>query len=514
MTPDSLHRTLEAFLAGSRHALVLENGARLFDLEHSKYAVSGEFHKCLLHLWSAERNVVRRVLDAEVKQETLRLSVQRMGQVKPSRLEICRERDARTPAARQAARLAYRQLLLRILERRFPGFGVTQLRTSPDLERSFGPVYTRGLLCRGQSAFAVLGVNAEETQASIDAALTFGILWLDLCRETQSARRAVEGLKLFVPAGASAVVHERMSRLNRDLAKWQLYELNEREDCLNEMDVFDSGNMATRLTHWADEAVTRRRFAAAIAQMHALLPEAEVVVLSLGEVAFRHHGLEFARAHLAHDADSLQSRPELVFGLGAAERVLAEDCYEDFLRLVRNLRQVRHADGPRHHFLWRVHPERWLESLVVRDMGLLDEQLDPACWYSQVPAFSASDRAMMDVLSVTRTGRLAVIELKADEDIHLPMQALDYWSRVTWHHLRGEFQPSGYFPGRELSCELPLLFLAAPALRVHPSTDTLLRYVSPAVDWTFLGLDEHWREAVRVVFRKRSLSASERASAA
>jgi hypothetical protein len=505
MTPDSLQRTLEEFLAGSRHAVVLENGARLFDLEHSRYSVSGEFHKCLLHLWSAERNVVRRVLEVELKNEMLRLSVQRMGQAKPAKLEICRERDVRTPTARRAARLAYRQMLQRVLERRFPGCNIPQLRITPDLERSFGPVYARGLLCRGQSAFAVLGVNGEETQASMDAALTFGILWLDLCREAQSGRRMVEGLKLFVPAGTSGVVHERMSRLNRDLAKWQLYELNEHEDCLNEIDVFDSGNTATRLTHWVDETVTRRRFAASITQVHALIPEAEVVVLSLGEVAFRHHGLEFARARMAHDAGSFQSRPELVFGLGAAERVLEEGNLADFIRLVRQLQEVRHAHGARHHFLWRIHPERWLESLVVRNVGLLDEQLDAACQYSQVPAFSAADRAMMDVLSVTRAGRLAVIELKADEDIHLPMQALDYWSRVTWHHLRGEFQPSGYFPGRELSRELPFLFLAAPALRVHPATDTLLRYISPAVEWTFLGLDERWREEVRVVFRKRAV---------
>ena len=108
---------------------------------------------------------------------------------------------------------------------------------------------------------------------------------------------------------------------------------------------------------------------------------------------------------------------------------------------------MRHAEGPRDHPLWRLHPERWLESLVVQDVSALDGALDPACWYSQVPAFSASDRAMIDVLAVTRQGRLAVVELKADEDIHLPLQGLDYWSRVAWHHARGEFQRFGYFPG-------------------------------------------------------------------
>ena len=91
--------------------------------------------------------------------------------------------------------------------------------------------------------------------------------------------------------------------------------------------------------------------------------------------------------------------------------------------------------------------------------------------YSQVPAFSAADRAMIDVLTMTHEGRLAVVELKADEDIHLPLQGLDYWARVEWHHGRGEFLRFGYFGGRELSAETPLLFLVAPALHVHPATD-------------------------------------------
>jgi hypothetical protein len=99
--------------------------------------------------------------------------------------------------------------------------------------------------------------------------------------------------------------------------------------------------------------------------------------------------------------------------------------------------------------------------------------------YSQVPAFSASDRAMIDVLTITRDGRLAVVDLKADEDIHLPLQGLDYWARVAWHHSCGEFQSFGYFPGRERCTDKPLLFLVAPALHVHPATDTLLHYISP-----------------------------------
>ena len=68
---------MEDFLACAQDAVIIEDGAVVFDLAQSKYSVSGERNKCLLHLWSAERNIVRRVLEAEVKNEILRLTVQR-----------------------------------------------------------------------------------------------------------------------------------------------------------------------------------------------------------------------------------------------------------------------------------------------------------------------------------------------------------------------------------------------------------------------------------------------------
>lgn len=200
MTTEALASALEGFLSGIRGAVVIEDGAVMFDLGHAKYSVSGETNKCLLHLWSEERSVVRRVLDVESKGESLRVTVQRMGQLRPSKLEICRERDPRTTWARRKSRASYQHILGRVLGKSFPELTLAHLSNAVDLERSFGPIYSRGLLKRGQSGFAVLGVNGQEPQASIDAALTFGILWLDVCRAAQAGKLVVEGLKLFVPA--------------------------------------------------------------------------------------------------------------------------------------------------------------------------------------------------------------------------------------------------------------------------------------------------------------------------
>ena len=103
----------------------------------------------------------------------------------------------------------------------------------------------------------------------------------------------------------------------------------------------------------------------------------------------------------------------------------------------------------------------------------------------------------------TRTGRLAVIELKASSDLHLPMQALDYWARVKWHIERGEFGRSGYFPGLQLRPEPPRLLLVAPALEFHPTTETILRYFAPDIDVERIGLALEWRTKLQVMFRAK-----------
>ncbi len=372
-----------------------------------------------------------------------------------------------------------------------------------DLEKSFGPVYARGMLKRGQSGFGVLGVNSQELQPSIDAALTFGILWLEVCRQAQAAKMVVQGLKLVVPAGCSAVVRERMAHLNPAAAKWELYELDERAEDIKQLEILDRGNVSTRLVRCPDDADIQARFAEPVALVQTLMPEAEVGVISPAEISFRCHGLEFARSRLSAKPGDFRSVPEIVFGAGPAERVLDGGNFPQFERLIRSIGEVRHAEGPKDSRWWRLHPERWLESLVIKNICTLDDQIDPRWRYSEVPAFSASDRAMIDVLTVTREGRLAVLELKANEDIHLPLQGIDYWSRVAWHHARCEFQKFGYFAGRELSPQPPLLVMVAPALRVHPATDTLLKYISPQIQWTLLGIDERWRKELKVVFRKR-----------
>ena len=250
---------------------------------------------------------MRRVLDAEVKPTTLRLQVQRMGQNRPTRLDFCRDRDQRSPAARRAARTAYEPRLRRALERNFPGWTVVRLTTGMDLEHSFGPAYLRGWLRHGQRALAIVGVNDQETQSTVDGALTVGILWLEVCRLAQQDRRMVEGLAVVVPKGMATLTRQRMAHLHPTAAKWSLYEFEQREDALIPVDTGDRGNLATRLVHAIDEGVARERFAESIARIRGILPQSEVVAISPAAISFRRHGLEFAQARIAHDPQTFRA---------------------------------------------------------------------------------------------------------------------------------------------------------------------------------------------------------------
>jgi hypothetical protein len=113
------------------------------------------------------------------------------------------------------------------------------------------------------------------------------------------------------------------------------------------------------------------------------------------------------------------------------------------------------------------------------------------------------EHGILDLLTVTRSGRLAIIELKASEHIHLPLQAAaDYWLRVRRQLQSGEIARYGYFPGVALQPSSPLVYLVAPALRFHPTTDHLLNCLSPELEVVRVGLAESWRQGLRVVMRQ------------
>jgi hypothetical protein len=163
---------------------------------------------------------------------------------------------------------------------------------------------------------------------------------------------------------------------------------------------------------------------------------------------------------------------------------------------------MRRADAlDRTNPLYLRHPEAWLESQVRRSITNLDATLREAPIHAQAPQFAAGNRGVLDLLAVDYDGRLTVIEVKASQDIHLPLQALDYWMRVKWHLERNEFAGRGYFPDVPLRSEPPRLLLVAPALDFHPTNEIILSYFCPEVQVERIGVGIQWRQELQVMFR-------------
>ncbi len=143
--------------------------------------------------------------------------------------------------------------------------------------------------------------------------------------------------------------------------------------------------------------------------------------------------------------------------------------------------------------------ERAFEMAVRRNVELLDATLFNKPVYSQVLAFAAGDRDLIDLIAAGRSGRLSVLELKICEDIHLPVQALDYWMRIKWHAERDELQH--LFPAVPLGRVPPKLLLVAPAMAFHSSCATVLRYFSSEIEIERVGINSEWQDHFRVVLR-------------
>ena len=489
-----LARAIEG-LASTGRMDVRENGEWLADLSPARCELQHNGKNMLVHLWSEQRNLTRRILAlAELSENRIVLEIQRFGQARPGKLELLLPESQRPPA--RLAREQFRAALRRILAERFPDAEIESSTTARDLEHSFSDVYVRGRMREGARVWAFLAASASESAAAIEGMLTFGLLWLEHLRN-RAAARPIEGLRLFVPEGSSHGLLRRLAVLSSP-TRTAVFEISPDGGEIHAASPDGAGNFESRVISRRETDAAIAAASDALAKVCMLVPEAGNAIqpraVSPREVEFCFRGLRFARWVLGRG---------LIFGLGEKEQPLSDDSEPAFERLIRKLELHRSPLAEvTSHPLYRGYPERWLETLICEDPTRLDAHLDPRFIYSQIPAVAGHDQRVLDLLAVTLQGRLVVIEVKASENIHLPMQALDYWLRARSHHFAGDFKRLGYFPGIELSPDPPLVWLVAPALRFHPSIEIVLKYLSSDVRVTRIGVNETWRRGIKVVFRK------------
>jgi hypothetical protein len=167
--------------------------------------------------------------------------------------------------------------------------------------------------------------------------------------------------------------------------------------------------------------------------------------------------------------------------------------------VIQDLASLRRY-GSRHP-LARAYEERWLESNLLGRIHEVLPAVDTRCIYPQVPSFVGEERNIIDLLTVTESGRLMVIEVKATADPDLPFQALDYWIAVEKHRKQHDFETKGYFRGRTLRHEPPMLVLVAPLLAFHRTFQRLIRFFPKSVSVMQIGINQAWKKDLKVLRR-------------
>ena len=291
-----------------------------------------------------------------------------------------------------------------------------------------------------------------------------------------SAASPSKGSRSTCPPARSAPPALRLLCLDPASARFELFTYTDRDDFVS---ASTRAITATSIPAWS-LAAGPHPIAPNAWQQIAALPGVERVPKHDGRTSLRVRGIEFAELSGA--------RPALRTERSAAPR--ANSMSPEIERLAEELDRARSperrdaatrstASIPRRG--WNRRPARDIETL---DASLLPRTRSTA----RCPLSPAASAAVLDLLAVDHTGRLTVMELKASADLHLPLQALDYWIRVKWHLDRGEFSANGYFPGIELRPDPPRLLLVSPSLEFHPATETILGYFSPAIEVERVGL--------------------------
>ena len=491
-----LQSEIESLLEQLRHPILVENEVELMDLTAAHRRLSVEFGKLIFSVWNSGRSFSRRVEGMAFRdRDRFGVFVRKPGGRETTTLEF---RELRAPPAmgRAAGRTEFRQQLTALLEREYRGWKFERVSNRSDREHSFSAWYTRGMATQGLSAWAFLGLSEKEGTAAADNALAFGLIWLDWLR-SQADRVAITQLKLFLPPAAVSVIAHRAAYLTPRALKVEIYKWRVGEPSATLVDLRDHGNVETRLAPRRQAELLKESHASLLHDMLGDLSAGiEIVPDSAGTFSsLRIAGLEVARIEG-------QLAPRINFGLEGSFRRLDESCRDDFVNFLLEVRRIRCAGSPDpQHEFYRLQSERWLESLLFRDITLLDPALSPEHVYPQVPAFSGTDRGVIDLLTATRRGRLAVVELKVHEEINLPLQGLDYWLRVNWLQERNQFREFGYFQDCELSAAAPLLYLVSPAFRFHSTTEKLLSYFDRKIEIILIGINDSWRKEIKVLFR-------------
>jgi hypothetical protein len=333
-----------------------------------------------------------------------------------------------------------------------------------DRHHGIGGAYLRFLINRQ----AVIAVDPDETTAVINGIMRAALAWAPLVRRK---------LAIVVPRYRSHTVSTRLRFMPhlRYAFQWLQWDGSSIKP-LVETDIRPETHVQEFVEAHVDEEVARIR---------GIAPELlqAVPCIASQAVSIGLRGIEVARV----------SKSGVTYPLGTPLE-----------QVIRELADARRY-GSRHPLAY-AHEERWLESNLIGQIHQLLPSVDARHIYPQVPSFVGEERNIIDLLTITDSGRLVVIEIKASADPDLPFQAFDYWLAVERHRNAGDFVAKGYFSGCRLLNQSAILVLVAPLLSYHKAVNRLVSTLPASVPLMQIGINQNWKQRVKILRRRGMVS--------
>ena len=332
-----------------------------------------------------------------------------------------------------------------------------------DRQHGIGGAYPRFLL-GGRAAIAV---DPDETSAVVNGIMRAALLWAPLVRRPVS---------VVVPRGRSQTICARLRAMSRVREAFEWLQWDGSNIAALELSEAPPETHVQALADLYVDAEVARICAVAPDLLHA------VPHIAGKAISVRLRGIEIARI----------SDEGTTYPLGLPLETV-----------VREVDQARRFGSL--HPLARAHEERWLESNLIGQIRQLLPSIDADHVYPQVPSFVGEERNIIDLLTVTRDGRLVVVEIKASADPDLPFQAFDYWLAVERHRRANDFIMKGYFKGCSLADQPAVLVLVAPLLTYHRSIGRLVSALPDSLPLLQIEINQGWKRNVKVL-RRRGMS--------
>ena len=216
-------------------------------------------------------------------------------------------------------------------------------------------------------------------------------------------------------------------------------------------------------------------------------------IVSKNGETLRFLGMPFARVR------TVIGREKTWFGTGQRRRPVNESAKRAFRELRDALDVHRRSDPPnKRHDWYRLASEAWLESILRRNIKLLDANLILSPIYNQFR--SSNDK--IDLLAIRKDGRLVIIEVKTSPDRDMILQAADYWRKIELQRRRGVLADAKLFGSLEILDKPALIYAVAPALSFHYDFEYFARTLSPEIELWRWEIHENWREVIKVIARR------------